>query len=431
MQKRPIRVLLIEDSPEYARFIKKLLVRAEAEQIEVQVAHKISSALGWLESAPPDVIVLDLTLSDSTGLEAFDQINIVARRIAIVVMSGIDDEDLALEAVHRGAQDYLVKRDVGARLLIRTLRYAIERKRAQEEIRALNSELERRVAERTQELTDVNEALAKANAELHKLDQMKSAFIDVTSHELRTPVLAIRGMSHVLRRRIADDDVDMVQALNAAVRGARRLEGIVARTLEVARAGEFVRRVEKRPVLARELIEDVVTTVTPITKLRDHSLVTDVSDEIEAVPAARDLIRDVLLNLVMNAIKFTPNGGHIEVGVRQVDGFAVFSVTDNGTGISEADKPHIFEEFFTTMDASHHSTGRYGFLKRGIGLGLAIVKHFVTLHGGHVEMESELGEGSTFRFSLPMNNCLGGGENAARVVLPEDELLHLPDKDDD
>jgi signal transduction histidine kinase len=431
MEKRTLRVLLVEDSPEYARFIKKLLLRAEGDGVDVCCTHRVSTAVARLDTDPFDVVVLDLTLTDSAGLDTFDRVNAAAHGTAIVVMSGIDDEELALEAVHRGAQDYLVKRDIGARLLMRTLRYAVERKRAQEKIRALNAELERRVAERTQELTGANEALARANEELRKLDQMKSAFIDVTSHELRTPVLAIRGMLHVLRRQIPEDDPDLAQAVNAAVRGARRLEAIVARTLEVARAGEFVRRLDKEPVSPAALIEDVLATVGPITKLRDQTVTTILAEGLKPVPAARDLIRDVLLNLVMNAIKFTPNGGHIEVGACQKDGFTEFSVSDNGIGIVKADQPHIFEEFFTTMDARHHSTGRYGFLKRGIGLGLAIVKNFVELHGGRVEMTSEVSKGSTFRVFLPMNNSLGKGENAARISLPDDALLHLPDDNTD
>ncbi len=402
MQKSPIRVLVIEDSEDFTLFIRRILEKAEGHWISIETADRLSAGLASMANEAPDIILLDLTLPDSTGLDTFDRVNEVAGEVPVVVMSGIDDESLSFDAVQRGAQDYLVKGNISPRMLSRALRYAIERKRTQEQIKSLNAELERRVAERTEELSAMNEALSRANKELRQFDRMKSAFIDVTSHELRTPVLSIRGMLHVLRRRIPPDE-DLKTAVEAAIRGARRLEGIVARTLEVSRKGEFVRRIVMKPVNPTELVENVSQTVSPIVELRNQTLTIAVEGEPPCFPAAPDLIRDVLLNLVMNAIKFTADGGKIEIGARQEDGQIRFWVTDTGIGIPESDQPHVFEEFFTTFDTPHHSSGEYGFLKRGIGLGLAIVKNFVELHEGEVTMESEPGKGSTFSFTVPVN----------------------------
>ncbi len=405
MQKSPIRVLVIEDSEDFTLFIRRILEKAEGHWISISTADRLSAGLASVANEDPDIVLLDLTLPDSSGLDTFDRVNQAAPDVPIVVMSGVDDENISFDAVQRGAQDYLVKSNISPNTLSRALRYAIERKRSQEQIKSLNAELERRVAERTEELSAANEALARANRELRQFDRMKSAFIDVTSHELRTPVLSIRGMLHVLRRRIPAEDKDLMQAIEAAIRGARRLEGIVARTLEVSRKGEFVRRIVMKPVNPRELIENVAQSVSPIVELRGQTLRQTLEDDPPNFPAAPDLIRDVLLNLVMNAIKFTPDGGHIEVGARPKNGSVLFWVTDDGIGISEVDQPHVFEEFFTTFDTPHHSSGEYGFLKRGIGLGLAIVKNFVELHNGQVTMESVEGKGSTFTFSVPVEKA--------------------------
>jgi len=114
-------------------------------------------------------------------------------------------------------------------------------------------------------------------------------------------------------------------------------------------------------------------------------------------------IRYALANLLMNAVKFTPDGKVIDVKVvREYSGAVVFSVTDPGIGICDADKPHIFEHLFSTLNIMHHSSGFYEFGKRGIGLGLAIVKNFVELHGGSVGFESTEGQGSCFHFTVPV-----------------------------
>ena len=123
----------------------------------------------------------------------------------------------------------------------------------------------------------------------------------------------------------------------------------------------------------------------------------------------RSKIRDVLLNLVMNAIKFTPDGGSITIAVAPLHNTVEFRVTDTGIGISEADSPHVFDEFFTTFDTMHHSTGDYEFQKRGVGVGLALVKRFVEMHGGAVGVESTEGQGSSFWFTLPIDGKPQGG----------------------
>jgi signal transduction histidine kinase len=105
----------------------------------------------------------------------------------------------------------------------------------------------------------------------------------------------------------------------------------------------------------------------------------------------------------MNAIKFTPDKGRISLGVRAGEGDTVeFNVSDNGIGISEFDKPHIFDDLFTSFDTLHHSSGEYEFGKRGLGVGLAIAKRFVDMHGGAIHVDSELEKGSTFTFTLPV-----------------------------
>ena len=275
-----------------------------------------------------------------------------------------------------------------------------ERKQAQERIRALNADLERRVAERTREL-------AKAYEELRELDRLKSVFMAVITHELRTPLMIMGGMLALAEDQLPAQHDKLQRMFQSARKAAKRLETLTARILEVANTGDFAVELRTEPVAPAELVADVVADATPFVELRGQRLTTEVAEQLSAVPMDRSKIRDVLLNLVMNAVKFTPDGGAIALAVTPTDDAVEFRVTDTGIGIADADKPHVFEEFFTTFDTMHHSTGDYEFQKRGIGVGLAVVKSFVEMHGGRVGVESTEGEGSTFWFALPFEAKAG------------------------
>lgn len=399
----PVRVLLIEDSPGDARVIREMLSEAQGVRFEVDYADRLSAGLERLDQGGIDVVLLDMSLPDSRGLETFTQTSKHAPAVPIVMLSGLEDQEVAVKSVQEGAQDYLVKGHVDSGSLARAIRYAMERKEAEERIRALNADLERRVQERTSELAEANEALARANEELRELDRMKSAFIHVTSHELRTPLVAVGGMLGVIERRLSSVEPKLMQALEAATRGARRMEDQIDSILDIAREGEYAVPLELAPMSPHELASQVVADVRPFVDLREQRLEVEVPVDLPPVPVDEHKIKDVLSNLLMNAIKFTPDGGEIRVSARLADSQTVeFRVQDTGIGIAEADRPHVFDDFFTTFDTLHHSSGQFEFEKRGIGLGLAIVKKFVEMHCGEAGVESERERGSTFWFRLPL-----------------------------
>jgi len=280
--------------------------------------------------------------------------------------------------------------------LVGISRDVTERKRAQEKIEALNAELEERVVERTREL-------AVAYEELRTLDHVKSVFIDVITHELCTPLMVMSGMLALLQRRLGERQPELLETLAKARRASARLERLITRILEVAQAGDFARQLHTSPTDPAAVVRDVVADATPFVELRHQTLSTDLPDDLPLVAMDRAKVHDALLNLVMNAVKFTPDGGSLAVAVAPRDGQAVeFRVTDTGVGIAEADLPHVFDEFFTTFDTMHHGTGDYEFQRRGAGVGLAIVKSFVEMHHGQVGVESAPDEGSTFWFVLPL-----------------------------
>ena len=395
MPNSPITVLLIEDNPGDARLIQAMLAKAGTQRFDVVTAQRLADGLARIEEGGVDLVVLDLSLPDSDGLDTLARVREAAPRMPAVVLTGTDDEELGLEAVQEGAQDYLVKGQVNTGVLTRAFRYAIERKQARDRIEQLNAGLERRVAERTEEL-------AKAYEELRDLDRLKTAFIDIITHELTTPLTVAAGMMSLLQRRLPEGDPKLLRNFATADRAIVRLNQLLERVLEMAGAGEFAAPLRREPTDIQDLVRAVVADITPFIEIRGQTLDVGLAADLPELLVERTKIRDVLFNLLTNAIKFTPDGGTVALAARRGEGQVEFRVTDTGVGIAAADRPHVFERFFTTFDTIHHSTGSYEFQKRGIGIGLAIVKSFVELHGGAVGLDSTPGEGSTFWFTLPL-----------------------------
>lgn len=281
-------------------------------------------------------------------------------------------------------------------------RYIPEEEREIQRRRAYTQHLEAEVAKRTEELTAAYAALTQANAQLKELDQMKSNFIDITSHELRTPLFWIGGMLSIIKKEISSQSTELQKNVDRAIRGAHRLEKLIINTLKVMEGEQYEKHLDLVVTPMQPLILRALSAVEPFTQLRSQQIIVSDLQDLPPVEVDLDKIQDVLVNLLMNAIKFTPDEGKIFIDVLQPDSQSVeVHVRDEGVGIDETDRPHIFNKFFTGMDVLHHTSGEYEFWGKGFGLGLAIVKKFIEMHGGRVGMTSVVGKGSNFYFTIP------------------------------
>jgi signal transduction histidine kinase len=374
-----IRILLVEDNPGDARLIRETLWEVNPEGFELQHADRLATAAEILATGELDVILLDLSLPDARGMETVERTLALAPDAAIVVLTGLDDSTVAVQALQAGAQDYLVKGQPDPELLARAIRYAMERKRLERERRRL--------------LRSEQEARAQAESAVRGRDEV----LRVVSHDLGNSLSAV-GIHATLLERARKDAApdDEVRRRAVAIRQLvkqmhdLRQDLLDAASIEAGRLSMFPVRERVETVVA-----DVADALHQIADEKGIVLVVDLPGSLPDVFADRQRLQQVLNNLLGNALKFTPAGGSITLRARERDGCVCLSVIDTGPGIEKEDLSNIFERFW--------KGGRDD--RKGAGLGLTIARGIVEGHGGQIWAESTPGEGSSFHFTIPVHGA--------------------------
>jgi signal transduction histidine kinase len=254
--------------------------------------------------------------------------------------------------------------------------------------------LERKVEERTRELARALEELDEKSRELEAASRHKSEFLASMSHELRTPLNAILGFSQVLRARMFGDLNDKQEEyLDDILASGNHLLSLINDVLDLSKVESGQVELEVAPFSLREALEQGVVMVRERATRDEVEVALSASAEVDPVTGDERRIRQVIFNLLSNAVKFTPAGGAVDVRATRVNGVVRVAVTDTGPGIAPEDHERIFEEFRQT-DAGVEQG-------EGTGLGLPLSRRLVELHGGRIWIESELGRGATFVFTLP------------------------------
>jgi len=258
-----------------------------------------------------------------------------------------------------------------------------------EQLRESYAGLERKIDDRTKELAQANSLLAAAS-------QHKSEFLSRMSHELRTPLNAIIGFSDVLLTgsygTLNEKQRDYLQDV---LTSGQHLLALINDILDLSKVEAGRMELELSTFSLPDALQGGVTIVRERAALHRITLSVTCDEGLETIRGDARKIRQVVFNLLANAVKFTPDGGRVEVTARALDGEARVSVRDTGVGIAPEEQAHLFEEFRQTASARG---------QEGTGLGLSLAKRFVDLHGGRIWVESALGKGSTFTFTLPMTS---------------------------
>jgi signal transduction histidine kinase len=363
-------VLLIEDNPGDADLVRLRLVEGDS-GVKVSCSNRLADGLASMAKEPPSVVLLDLNLPDSHGADTFRKVLAKAPGVPVVILSGQDDEVLAMKALHQGVQDYLVKGDITSNQLERVMRYAIER---QALLRSL--EMSR-----------------------HQQLEFKNQFLSHVSHELRTPLTCIYQFVTILMDGLAGEvNPEQRYHLTTVLNSVHQLRAMIRDLLEATRAESGKIRIEPRCITIGDLVQQAVSMMAATAKEKRVGLEVGLDSRIPFVYADPDRVLQVLINLIDNGIKFTPPEGSVLVKACMVEAdpnMVYLSVSDSGCGIGQEAKALIFERLYQDPNSVDNN-------RTGLGLGLFIAKELVELHGGRIWVASESGNGSTFSFTLPL-----------------------------
>lgn len=382
---RPCAVLLVEDNMSYAKLIKHGLTGAHGGNVGVQHAQRLSTAIEFLEHSEFDVAVVDLSLPDSSGRETFQALRSAAPHMPIVILTGLDDAHLALDLLKQGAQDYLLKHEVEPKLLVRSLRYAIERHRAT-------------VLEwRNEQLEEARTHLKSKNQRLAKLYKTAHQFVDNVSHEFRTPLTVIKEYVSLIRDGIVGQvSSEQSTMLHIVEDRADDLNTMVDDMLDVSKLESGLLGVYRQECEVSQILRHVRPALERKGVVKGVELVWDIEPDLPTIYCDPEKAGRVLINLSINAIKFCGHPGLVRISCVRDPGSSgvVLGVTDNGPGISAENQRSLFRRFKQLGQSIRSST-------KGFGLGLSIAKELAEANLGEIRVESELGRGSTFSFTLP------------------------------
>ncbi|NNF03838.1 MAG: histidine kinase [Rhodothermales bacterium] len=333
--------------------------------------------------------------------------------VAFVILTALEVAGLGpgwagvvVTSVVSGAAAYLVSYQTMAR------RIELARDTLREIRRRRFENLELAHAQKGDEINDLiwqvyrtGQVLESEFAELRKVESYRREFVGNVSHELKTPIFAIRGFAETLRDGALDDPSVNRGFTDKIIRNADRLSNLAQDLSEISRLETGEQKMEFEPFDMRRLVDDVLDSLEPIARERGVSLASSLADGLPPVRGDAGRIRQVLINLIDNAIKYSRDGGFVEVVARSTaDDRVKLTVADNGIGIAEDDLPRLTERFFRVDKSRSRSAG-------GTGLGLSIVKHILAAHDAVLQVKSRAGAGSTFGFQLPVDE--GGSDGGS------------------
>jgi signal transduction histidine kinase len=391
--------LVVDDEPDILDAIERLFRK----EYRVITARTADEALDLVEEEPVQVVMTDQRMPEMSGIEFLAKLRESRPDIVRVLFTGYSNIDHVIDAINEGhVYRYISKPWKPAELKL-FVSQAFEHYESKKE----REDLLYRLREANERLEEQNSMLSDANDELKMLDRVKNVFMEVVSHELNTPIAIILGYTFLLRKELTDDLTDVaLKALGGIDSSAMRLKNISNRIFKMLSNEGPASTLDLEWLELDDFIDEIHEQVVPFLHKRDQTLDIDIADDAGRVYADREKLRDVVVNLVMNAIKFSRDGQEISLRIGDSpdrSGFIRCEVEDRGVGIPEEDVSQIFEAFFSTFQSRNHSSGDFEFCKRGIGLGLSVAKRFTEMHGGEIEVFTEEGQGSRFIFEIPRN----------------------------
>jgi signal transduction histidine kinase len=379
-------ILVVDDELDVVKSVQDLL------RLDYRVLGATSAQEGivLLQKEEVHVVMTDQRMPGMSGVDFLRRIRGDYPEAMRLLFTGYADIKAVVDAINQGNVFRYITKPWDPDELQIIIRQAAEQYELLVERKQLLAELQTK-----------NAALESVNRDLREANELKDAFIKVASHELRTPLTILLGLTELSSR--APGLVPPLQHwLKSAHKASLRLTHLVNQLVKMLLAGRFERPLQREPTDLGLLLNTAADDVRPFVDQRRQQLVLEIDGTLGTMSLEPGKIRDSIEHLLLNAIKFTPDGGTIRIkACRDGNRSATIQVIDSGIGIDAACLPRVFDPFFTRFDVSRHSSGSFEFDRRGLGLGLSVVKAFVEMHGGQVAVDSKPGQGSTFTMSLP------------------------------
>ncbi len=384
------KILVVDDEGSNVRLMEAVL---GPKSYQVATALSGAEALEKIAADSPDLVLLDVMMPKMNGFEVCERLKdqTTTAGIPVIFLTSKTDTESIVRGFEAGGLDYITKPFHKAELLARVS--------TQIELKQSRDALEKRTVE-----------LERANARLRELDQMKSDFLNMAAHDIRTPITSIVGFAMIIRKRIASLQLPETDAahrekharqvredIDIIIGEGERLTTLINDLLDLAKleAGKVILDVEPFPV--RQLFEQTLTPMSIFFEKKNLQVFQEIEAGASEIYVDRNRLLQVMSNLVSNAVKFTPDNGSITCRARNGSGtnacFVEISIQDTGIGIAKEELGRVFEKFHQIYTRSDGM--------KGTGLGLPICKMIVELQGGRMWVESEPGQGCTFTFTVP------------------------------
>lgn len=356
------RILLVDDNADMRDYLTRIL----SEHVEVEAVADGAAALAAAQERVPDLVLSDVMMPQLDGFELLKALraDVRTREVPIILLSARAGEESVIEGLQAGADDYLIKPFSATELVTRVLAHL---QMAQLRLEALRQE--------------------------RTISRRKDEMLSTVSHELNTPLVAILGWTRLLRTNPPSHSM-LMKSLETIERNATLQAKLISDLLDISRITAGKLRLNLEPVELKSVIEMAIATVNQSAQTKDIRLECLLDPLPTIVQGDPERLQQIVLNLLTNAVKFTPKGGRIEIRLNAVETQAQIVVSDTGCGIGAEFLPYVFDSFRQAENSS--ST-------KGLGLGLAIARHLVELHSGTIDVESPgIGQGAIFSVKLPL-----------------------------
>jgi len=400
----PARILVVDDFPTNLHLLEGILLK---QGYDVRLAPDGAFALQFVQTQQPDLILLDVNMPEIDGYEVCRRIKTDpdTQAIPVVFISALGETQDKLKGFAAGGVDYIAKpfhaeevlARVNTHLTLYTLRRNLEqevtrRTKAEEELHTLNDQL--KIA--NQRLEDTNQQLQLTNQELHNANASKDTFFSIIAHDLRSPFQGLLNLTELLSEQIELHSKDeLKKKIDILHDASETVYALLTNLLTWSRLERGLLDYTPGPIVLEMLFERNKRLLLPNAKQKNITLTTHVPKDVCAT-GDFNMIDTVVRNLLSNAVKFTTSGGSIAISAHAAGDMVEIIVTDTGTGIPR----ELLEKLFR-IDVKSSKPGTAG--EPGSGLGLILCKELVRKNGGSIRVESEIGKGSTFTFSLPLH----------------------------